>query len=438
MTMHIEITPAVGPADHPIAIRVFDAQPRGRVTVTAETVDRDGRTWASEALFLAGEDGSFDLTKEAPLQGSYSTADPVGLITSLAPKGPGAASIFTPPDPSGYRITVSAGDAPPSDAVRRFQAPEVEARVVAEGEVQGTLYAAGGTEPRPAVLLVPGFIDPQVAAHPLAAMLASRGYACFVADYMSESSIPGSIAIIPLELLEGAVGWLRNQSSVDSDRIAGYGIEKGAEALLAAACRLPGLALSAIVASSPSCVVWQATGHDRTAPISSWTARGEPLPFLPLKLGRGQKVMRTLKKREGGAVAQLPAHMEAFQDHEAFRRASLPVEKIDAPILLLAGNEDQVWPSGQMSELLYRARRASRGHEGDQKLVYEKVGHIIRFPYLPTSVNRWLDADRAAGLVLGGTPEANLHADQGCWAKTLEFLGAHLGQPAPIGQVASP
>lgn len=437
MTMQIEITPAVGAADLPLAIRVSGAQPRSRVTVGARTVDRHGRTWASEAQFLASEDGSFDLTKEAPVQGGYSTIDPMGLITSLAPQGPGAASIFTPPDPSGFRITISAGDAAPADAVRQLLAPGVQAQPVAEGDVRGTLYVAGDGEPRPAVLIVPGFVDPQVAAHPTAAMLASRGYACFVVDLTSESSIPGSIAIVPLELLANAVGWLRRQPSV-SDRVAGYGFEKGAEALLAAACRLPEMAMCGVVASAPSCVVWQATGHDRTAPISSWTANGEPLPFLPLKLGRGQKVLRTLKKREGGAIAQLPAHLEAFKDHEAFRRASLPVEKIDAPILLLAGNDDQVWPSGQMTELLYRARRTSRGHEGDQKLVYEKVGHIIRFPYLPVSVNRWLDPELGAGLVLGGTPEASLHADASCWAKTLEFLGAHLGPPTPIDQGASP
>lgn len=435
--MEIELTPAAAPADAPVAIRVLGARPRSRVTVVAETEDRQGQRWSSEALFLVGEDGGFDLTKEAPLQGSYNNIDPMGLITNLAPGGPGA-STFTPPDPSGFRVTFSVEDAPPVDVLRRFREPGVEARAVVEGDVRGVLYTPDDAEARPAVLVVPGFVDAQVAAHPIAGMLAGRGYPTFVLDYTTESSIPGNIAVIPLELLAGALAWIRAQPEVSTDQVAGYGIEKGAEALLAAACRIPELTLRCLIASSPSCVVWQATGHDRTAPISSWSVNGEPLPFLPLKLGRGQKVLRSLKKREGGAVAQLAAHVEAFQDHDAFRKASLAVEKIDAPILLLAGNDDQVWPSGQMSELLYRARRASGGHEGDQKLSFEKVGHIIRFPYLPTAVNRWVDPDQGAGLVLGGTSEANLHADKACWTKTLEFLGAHLGRPTPVGQGASP
>jgi hypothetical protein len=94
--------------------------------------------------------------------------------------------------------------------------------------------------------------------------------------------------------------------------------------------------------------------------------------------------------------------------------------------MFLAGNDDQMWPSGDMAEMLYSRRRATGVTEDDQKLRFEKVGHVVRFPYLPTTVERYVDPEHGGGFVFGGKPEDTILADITAWSKTLGFLEEHL------------
>src|SRR5690606_19547207 len=99
--MRFEITPADGPVDGELHVRVVEANPRGRVTISVSTEDGDGRPWTASAQFLAGEDGVVDLARDAPVQGSYNMLDPMALVTSMAPVGK---------EPTSVLATLDAGD----------------------------------------------------------------------------------------------------------------------------------------------------------------------------------------------------------------------------------------------------------------------------------------------------------------------------------------
>jgi predicted esterase len=43
-----------------------------------------------------------------------------------------------------------------------------------------------------------------------------------------------------------------------------------------------------------------------------------------------------------------------LEDEEAVRRASIAVERINGPILLLSATRDEFWPSTEMSEAIIR------------------------------------------------------------------------------------
>lgn len=428
--MRFDITPLDGMIDGDLAIRLVDGSPRSRVTITAETEDAHGRTWSASGQYLVGEDGTVDLSREAPIQGSYHTLDPLGIVTSMSPTGKEPASLYATPDASDMRITLTSSERDAEGAsalvLRRYKAATVAPRRVDEGTIGGTLYVPGGTEPRPAIVVVPGVIGAGACALPMAALLASRGYVTFCVDVLGRPGLPETFTEYPLEHFAQLVEWLRAQPGVQSDAIGALGLEKGAELVLAAVSFLPDIPVRCVVTIAPTCLAWQGAAATKT-PASSWTVGGQPVPFATVKLGGG-KLLRSLTKKEGGAVSQLAAHTEAFTA-EALRRAALPVERYPGPILLLAGFDDQQWPSGEMAELIYRARRAENCNEGDQKLTFPKVGRLIRFPHLPgASSMRYLDPN-GGGYVLGGTPDANQHADEVGWAKVVDFVGASLGVP---------
>ena len=73
----------------------------------------------------------------------------------------------------------------------------------------------------------------------------------------------------------------------------------------------------------------------------AWTYRGEPVPYLfpPDAAARHEQVLGQ------EPVALTPWYLGNLEDREAVARATIPVERINGPVLLLSGEDDQMWPS---------------------------------------------------------------------------------------------
>jgi hypothetical protein len=91
-------------------------------------------------------------------------------------------------------------------------------------------------------------------------LLASHGFAALAVSWVEEVDGEVTIAKVPLERFAAPVRWLGARGEVDTDRVAGMAVSRGAEGLLAAACADPGLGLAGLVLVSPSSVTWQAVG----------------------------------------------------------------------------------------------------------------------------------------------------------------------------------
>src|SRR5256884_9932032 len=61
--------------DEPFRLTVSGLPPGEPVTIRAATRDGELREWASYATFLAGDDGTVDVSTAAPLSGTYSGVD---------------------------------------------------------------------------------------------------------------------------------------------------------------------------------------------------------------------------------------------------------------------------------------------------------------------------------------------------------------------------
>ncbi len=71
--------------DEPIAIRLSGLLVNQKVTIRLNAVDQQGVAWRSQAEFVADASGMIDLSKQAPIAGSYHGIDPFGLFWSLLP-----------------------------------------------------------------------------------------------------------------------------------------------------------------------------------------------------------------------------------------------------------------------------------------------------------------------------------------------------------------
>jgi len=256
-------------------------------------------------------------------------------------------------------------------------------------------------------------------------LLADEGFACLALQYFRADGLPKHLVEIPLEYIEAALGWLREQSEVNDSRVGVVGPSKGAELALLSAAYFPD-AVGAVVAYAPSSVVFAGIGGAEGRRRSSWTYRAVPVSFVPYPV----KMRPTLGLR---GVSFAPVYRAALENSAAVEAARIPIERANVPILLISGDRDRMWPSSTMAEQLV-ARLADAG-KADQisHLRFSDAGHSF-WPWRPgigsERIGRMVDAVRLMGVGgfvdLGGRPRANRAALDEAWPQVLSFLRSHL------------
>lgn len=259
----------------------------------------------------------------------------------------------------------------------------------------------------------------------MARLLADEGFACLALQYFKGGGLPKKLVEIPLEYIETALGWLREQGAVNGARVGIVGPSKGAELALLTAAYFP-TAIDAVVAYAPSSVVFAGIGGRAGRLLSSWTYRGVPVPFVPYPV----------KMRPGLGVRGIsfaPIYLAALDNSLAVKAAAIPIEDSDAPILLISGDRDQMWPSSTMANQLV-ARLGQAGKPAQViHLRFPDAGHSF-FPWRPDinseSIARMIDGIRLMGtggfIDLGGRPKANRSAMTDAWRQVVSFLREHV------------
>jgi dienelactone hydrolase len=400
--------------DEVLDIQVSGLRPGQRVTLRSTMKDSAGRTWSAEAVFAADDLGRVTPAREASLGGSYTGVDAMGLITSMDRSDQPGTATYAPPGLGIIPTTlIVVGDNGTIDSVtiaRRFLATGIsETHVHEQGGPIGTLFLPT-RERRVAGVLVLGGSEGGNSDSHVAAQLASRGYATLSLAYFGLDSLPRELDEIPLEYFIRAITYLAAHPRVDPTAIAIIGTSKGAEAALLVAAH--DARVRAVVAYSPSSVAWSCicsgAGH------SSWTLGGLAVPAIPP--GRNPSVTAV----PGQPLRPAVHYRYRMRDPEAVARAVIHVEQIKGPIMLVAGDADDLWPSGEMARQI-RARRSAVGADRrDITLIYPAAGHRITKAYLPAG------ATRIAGgrIETGGTPRANSAAQADAWPRVLRFLSA--------------
>jgi dienelactone hydrolase len=181
-----------------------------------------------------------------------------------------------------------------------------------------------------------------------AAVLAGLGTTALTYRWFGSPGQPSGIWELPLESFDRAVGRLASHC----DRVVLVGVSKSAEAFLLYAADDP--RVDAVVAMSPSHVVWAnvAPGPDGALrpQHSSWSRAGRAVPFVPYD----DDVAVT-----GDPPAFEPVYRASLATHaDRVAAATIPVERFFGDVLLVAGGDDQVWPSLESARRIEARRTA--------------------------------------------------------------------------------
>jgi dienelactone hydrolase len=233
--------------------------------------------------------------------------------------------------------------------------------------------------------------------------LADNGNPALLLSYFSgqgsppDAGLPTRLQDIPLEYFCRVIEWLHARTG---QAVVLIGESRGAELALLLASRRADVA--GVVAFAPSTAVWRAPGFSPNEPVrAAWTLGGRPLPYLRDAADSGltsvERFSRTLGQGAGAAA--------------------IPVEQIRGRVLLVAGDDDRIWPSGPMADSIASRAREHGGPEV-QVLRYPNAGHLLMGP--GPGRERFVAGNFV--VEFGGTEAGNRAARDDAWARTLSFL----------------
>ena len=400
--------------------------------------ERDGRwqrgllplhAWAE---FAAGPDGQIAVDTAAPRAGSYAAPDPLALLRTGFPLKDKALAGQPAFPAEGFRtaagrvlVRLERNGAIAAEASFPLlpAAADVVYETVAVPGLNGVYARPPAGKDLPVVVALHGSEGGSAdKARTTAGRFASRGFACLAVNYFAypHETVPGVPARhenIPLETIPAARDWLAKRPEADAKRFALYGVSKGAEFALAAAARYDWV--TAAVAVVPSDIVWQGYGDgiELKSDVSSWSAGGKPLPFVPL--------FPFDPKQEGLYRTNTERYDRSRLAHpEQATLARIPVEQTSARLLLLAADRDEVWASGAMARTV--AERMTAAGKGDRVAVkiYPRAGHqIAGTGTYPVRVYGVQGADPDAKDIVA---EGEAAAD--AWQRTVRFLAPPAGK----------
>ncbi|WP_135851284.1 alpha/beta fold hydrolase [Halorussus salinus] len=302
----------------------------------------------------------------------------------------------------------------------------VPTRDVRRENLTGTLFAGLGRGPHPGVLVVHGSGGGGGYERRYARRLAHHGYTAFCVEYFDAPGRPDALDRIPLSYFGRAVEWLLGQSETDGQRVGAVGFSRGGEAAMLTGAHFEGV--GAVVAYSASGYAFPAPtwmpGVEVEGP--AWTRDGDPVPYLPVDelVEEEQDGFEDVVENED-VDASTSAVANATDEQR--RRATIPVERIDGPVLLVSGGEDAIWPSADLSRVATDRLDASDHSWRYDLLVHPDAGHAIRTPYRSGGGSAPEEASAAgpdpdADHRLGGTRRANARAAAEAWRVALDYL----------------
>ena len=235
------------------------------------------------------------------------------------------------------------------------------------------------------------------------ALLASHGFAALVLAYVSFEDLPKSLSEVELEYFEEGARMLLKHPRVLSHGVGLLSHSRGSEIALMLAAHQSDI-IRAAVAVSP--------GH--VLSFSTLLHKGRALDYIKADLER-------IKKLESYFITRECFH-RAYDPNSP---AVIPVEKINCPICLVCGTDDQFANTSYMSGLIKQRMTAHGKGELCTVQEYPNVGHQLEPPYVPH--RKFVFSKVFEGIIcLGGEMKAHAVASEDFWPKALKFFRKNL------------
>lgn len=383
-------------------------------TVHSLHLSDDNDYWEAFGHYISDHKGTVSVSEHLSLGGTYTGKEPMGLLWSLRPV-PGSRKglrlrKMNVCSPLLFNISLYSGhlaegfrEQTPLASVlteRWYMAPGVQRISIKEKGVRGTLFIPPGPGPFPGLLDMWGGGGGLIEYR--AAILASHGYAALALEYFA----PGEMETANMEIkyFETAFNIVKDLPCVMPDKVGIIGLSFGATVAFYLACE------STII--KPHCCI---------------CINGHHIYPHGMRLSDFTKI-HSGKLHLDENNNQIWKHLFILSN-DLFK---LDLGKINCPMLLVCGEDDQNVPAVEIADDIERMTQAAGKGHLLTRLNYPGAGHLIEVPYAPhfrVTAFTYTKTQKVM-LVWGGQTKPHSDAQEDSWHKILDFLQHHL-YPSP-------
>lgn len=205
-------------------------------------------------------------------------------------------------------------------------------------------------------------------ARKIAQQFYTNGISACAFAYWKYKTLPKQLFCIPIESIEDMVSKLKKQGY---KKFYLYGFSKGAEQALLASSLFSNI--DGVVAVSPACAVFEGFSTKGYSAHSAWMYQGQELPYISTQVPNFSIAKMYLSQ---GGYAFLNNFTKSFE--KGFSEDNrIKIENANCPILLISSQDDSIWPSKRMGEILIQKLRTVSYPYSYEQIVYSKLGHIL-------------------------------------------------------------
>lgn len=409
----LSVHPTRALVDEKFKVLVENLPPACPVTVHSLHHSEDKDYWEAYGHYISDHRGTVSVSEDMSLGGTYTGKEPMGLLWSMR-SVPGSRKglrlrKMEVSSPMLVNISVYSGhegfkDRTPLATVlteRWYMAPGVQRVEIREKGVRGTLFIPPGPGPFPGILDMWGGGGGLIEYR--SALLASHGYLSLALEYFK----PGQLKSADLEFryFETAFSIIKDHPQVMPDRIGLVGLSLGSLVSIYLAAE------SSVV--KPRCIVCISSNNSFAGGTMSDVNQSVFAYFD--KVGKDENDHH-IWRDVGLALMSEPSNR-------------VDVAKINSPLLLINGCDDQNWPSVEAADQITQMMRAAGKEHLVSRVDYPDAGHLIEPPYTPhfRATNFIVGGTKKkVTLLWGGQTKPHSDAQEDSWRRILSFLREHL------------
>jgi len=289
----------------------------------------------------------------------------------------------------------------------------IKPKSINENGFQANYFVKENTNSKAAVILIGGGQWGDYWAQ----QFAIKGMVGLSIPYTGKEGLPRLPEEIELEYFEKSINWLIKQPEVDPNKIVVMGASRNAELALIIASTFPE-SIKGVAAYAPSSVSWSNTvlPYNSNELKPSWKYKGIDIPYVPMNkiIGNESTKIKMVEYWENGLAKT-----------DFITQAAIKVEKINGPIILFSGNDDKVWPSSKMADMIEKRLEDNSFKHSFQNIKYDNAGHLISNN--PDDVSSYrtgrINIDgKDYEYEFGGNDDGDLKAKQDAKMKLMEFI----------------